>query len=563
MAKFIKIENHEILYSEDNWKTFDKYRKNIPNQAEEESDQDIVYCVKLKNLIGEQYAVVIINELNTIRKQFKLQSGDGYGHAFEIFAIAVLNYLDYDYTYNKYIVKGNRDGKIDAIVWKDDINKVFQIKLDIFNSADKVIMKKNYDDYIRDGVIENNDTEDLFSFCESNKEHIRIDKQYKIYTISNNGVGNTNYKPLDIYKTYFDNILFNKKNEMCVTIKPSREYGFTKTPNSDDMFAFIINAKSFIDDLLSCENINNKKENFYKYFYENVRGYLGTNKGMVDTIINEKSNFIKYNNGITITGRINFISDNCIKVYEPTINNGQQTILNLLEQYPNINDINILVLLKNEVRLDVKEKISRYTNTQKNIKPIDLISLNSNLRKLQVELASLINDNTYFLKVNTSGKRNYNSIVNKIFPTNKRINLSEFLKLYYLLDDKKIGDWKNNPSYMLEKRLNDPRNFDLIKSKKVCKIIEEFNFCLSKEKNIKEKNDMKVSNLAFMYIMSEFNYSYYDAKNIITKINNKYFYDMKSSDRPSKLIDIYKTNEILRKIQETMILENEKEECLC
>ena len=45
---------------------------------------------------------------------------------------------------------------------------------------------------------------------------------------------------------------------------------------------------------------------------------------------------------------------------------------------------------------------------------------------------------------------------------------------------------------------------------------------------------------------------------IIDKINKKYFYNIPDSKRKSKVIDLYKTNDIVNMIEEVISLEKDK-----
>ena len=101
---------------------------------------------------------------------------------------------------------------------------------------------------------------------------------------------------------------------------------------------------------------------------------MGSSSNIEKTINEEPSNFVKYNNGVTITGKVTYMTGSeSIKIKNPIINNGQQTIWNIVNHYPNIDQIDLLIIVKDEESTKVKSKISRYTNSQRNIKPIDLL----------------------------------------------------------------------------------------------------------------------------------------------------------------------------------------------
>ena len=71
--------------------------------------------------------------------------------------------------------------------------------------------------------------------------------------------------------------------------------------------------------------------------------------------------------------------------------------------------------------------------------------------------------------------------------------------------------------------------------------------CIS-DKNI--KNDIKSTTLAFEFVMYTYQTDEETTYNIIDKINHKYFYDIPEDKRKSKLIDIYKSNNIANYIKE-------------
>ena len=125
----------------------------------EEKNADIVTKVKLRHELGKANADIILNELNKIRIMFNMSSGDGYGHAFEIFSIAVLYNLDYEYTYHNYIVHGKNDGKIDAIYWNSDVVSLYQIKLDLVEVDVKEDIRKNYLEFLDCSNISSSNTD--------------------------------------------------------------------------------------------------------------------------------------------------------------------------------------------------------------------------------------------------------------------------------------------------------------------------------------------------------------------------------------------------------------------
>lgn len=554
--KFIRDKSNLIHVSNDNWKTFETIKKKSIDGIEE-TDRDIISIVKLRYELGDVLAQIIVNEFNEIRSQFNLQHGDGYGHTFEIFALAVLYNINYNIVFNNYIIKGTNDGKIDAIYWKEDINKIYQIKMDYLDFSDVEIIEKNYYEFISTGKISDADAKDLLSFCNAHKKNISREKNYEIITISSNGNNKSHISSKQIYLKYFENYLLNKTNNLNISLTIPRENGVAKMINDKTIYAYFVDAKTFVEDLLACDNIGGNTKNLYKLFYDNVRGNLGINKAMEETIDKDPSNFVKYNNGVTITGFVKYTNTPCLIIDEPIINNGQQTIWNLINKYPNIENISLLVIVKNESDYKIKGKISKYTNTQRNIKPIDLLSLDSNIRKLQNQLFNLTitSDDPIFLEINTSGERHYNKLLKTMYTKENIVPLVDFCKLYFAVETNKLGDWKSNVSKQLSNLLKQDITYDVEKSLMICKSIINYRKYLQtiKDKNI--KNILRTADLAFMYIQYKYNFNEEKTRMIIEKINKKYFYDIPDNKRKSKVIDLYKANDIVNMIEEVIFSE--------
>ena len=551
MKKFIRDDDHIIHISGDNWKTFESLKNHI-EEGEEEKNSDVIFRVKLRFKLKEIKASIIINELDGIRKEFGLQENDGYGHPLEIFAISVIHNIDYATVYNKYIVKGNFDGKIDAIYWNGDTNYVYQIKNGMYNSNDIDIMKNNYKEYTRNRTITSSDSRDLLDFCNEHSNEIVLNKhrEFRVITAS---PGREQFKSIDdIYDDYFRSELLNRKNNIKLVLEIPEKNNCTCLSEDGSMYAYIVSAKKFISDILKCENISNQIDNMYKLFYDNVRGFLGENDSMTKTIENEPKNFIKYNNGVTITGKINKLNDECFEIIEPIINNGQQTVMNLANKYPNIDDVNLLIIVKNESDDKVKSKISEYTNTQRSIKPIDLLSISSNVRELQEKVYEKTkNEEQFFIEINNSGSRHHDKIVKKIYKKENIIKLIDFIRLLKTVESsgKKLGDWKNNVSTQIKEVLKSEDSYDVDDAISICKTISEYNDYIKTIHDKKIVNDLKTGDLAFMYIKYKYGFDSLKTHEILNRINEKYYYGLLPKERPSKLIDIYKVNSIIDKIQ--------------
>jgi len=500
--------------------------------------------------------IKLINDIN-----------DGYGLAFEVFSVSVIHNIDYEECINKYIIHGDNDGKIDAIYYGEEYNiYVYQIKTN--NISDNIYseMKSNYDD-CELGIQPKNGKE-LYDFIKSNKAYLN-DKKINLRSVSTNSKRKTNYKPKEIYDKFFKNKLLppNTNGLSLIIPKPRiiNEEGikdqYNISTDGQNNFTFYINAKDLISHLLEALGINTNEYNkdsidISKYFSDNVRGVLSVNKRMVYTIENEPENFIKYNNGISITGEVSD-QGNKIKIVNPVINNGQQTITTLIKINKNLNKINIPVKITNETNIIVKGNISRYSNEQVKVKSIDMLSLNPFIRQIQsIIFETEYNKENYFLEIYSSGKKSYYEIIKKMYKSNNIIDLLDFIKLYFSVENNKdLGLWKNSPNMQVDK--TEINNFiDVNKSFKVCESIAKYENFICSVTNKKEKDDFKSADLAFKYLMCKENLTEEEAAYIIKSINQKYYYDI--ADEKSKLIDIYKSSTIITKIEEELKLYRNK-----
>ena len=157
-----------------------------------------------------------------------MQSGDGYGHAFEVFALAVLYNINYNIVFDNYIVSGQNDGKIDAIYWKKDINIIYQIKMDYLDFSEVEVIDKNYYEFISTGNISSENSQDLLLFCKKHQKNITREKEYEIVTISNNGINESHISSKNIYLKYFENYLLNKTNNLTISLTIPKENGVAK-----------------------------------------------------------------------------------------------------------------------------------------------------------------------------------------------------------------------------------------------------------------------------------------------------------------------------------------------
>lgn len=558
MNKYIRYKNNKFLITNNDWIDFEECSI-LDNLYIEENNKDIIYEVKLTNEIGKEKANVIINELIFIRnllknyKDFK-GSDEGYGKSFEVFAVSTLQNISYLECVSKYIVHGDKDGKIDAIFYNSKEVYVYQIKIGMINDDCFDTINYNYN------LCKNNkipqDGSDLYNFYKLHENELK-NKNTNYKTVSSNSKQEYNYTPNEIYDLFFKiKLLPSYFNNLELYInKPitnnSGRRVYNVSTDGENNYIFFIKAYDLIESICNALGINyEKSENgnidLSKYFYDNVRGMLSQKKDMIKTIKEEPHNFIKYNNGISINGKVENLNDQ-IKIINPVINNGQQTIYTLVKSNDDLTKVILPVKITNETDPIINVNISKYTNDQVNVKEIDMLSINKYIRNIQFKL---LNNSEYFLKIHNSGTKEYESLMKCIYKDSKIISLMDFIKLYYsILNSDNLGNWKNSPNKMIDD-FKIEEDFDFEISLKVCKATEMYKVYVNNLKDKKLKADLKTADIALKYILYKYNFNIEDAVKIIIDINNKYFYNLNDKKRKSKLIDIYKSNNIINIIKE-------------
>ena len=502
--KYIRYINNTFLVSDDNWLTL-KEVKELDNEYVIEENQDNIFKAKLIQLIGSKKAAIILSELIKIRKLLnnlnkRNKTDNGYGNSFEVFAIATYYDISYEECINKYIINDDKDGKIDAIYYGEKENiYIYQIKVNNIDDISYNEMKKNYEMCLNGKF--NDDNKDLYDFISKHKDLLK-GKKVNYITISNNSKRQSNILPITIYEKYFQNKLLPAKNNHLVLIiqKPSvyinDDLMYNVSSNGKN-FNFYISASDLIDSLLDALGIDKNSYDpstidISKYFSDNVRGILSPNKKMINTILEEPYNFVKYNNGINITGEVRDLN-NAIEIKNPVINNGQQTITTLLRINKNLKDIVLSVKITNETDMTIKGKISQYSNDQVKVKAVDMLSLNPYIREIQEKILNKkYNNEQYFLEIYSSGKKSYYEVLQNLFESNHVIALSDFLKLYFSTQNKQeLGAWKNTFNTQVEKT-NINESFDLNKSLKICDTIRIYEDFLSSIDSKKKKDDLNL-----------------------------------------------------------------------
>ena len=132
-------------------------------------------------------------------------------------------------------------------------------------------------------------------------------------------------------------------------------------------------------------------------FESNIRKFLGSKKTKVNKLLQETINknpedVYKYNNGITLVAKkFKDLGNYEIELHEPQIVNGAQTantIATELQFYDNrIGSVPITIL--QEDSKDMKDKITRFRNSQNAVKGKDLISLEATHENIHGQLSNI------------------------------------------------------------------------------------------------------------------------------------------------------------------------------
>ena len=569
--------NKKYMCSKNNFKHWTT-ESILPPDCEEEKSRDLIAKVKLYEEYGETQGAQILTQLLEVRKQLQLRfpekssqyENDGYGYAFEVFAISTLHQMTYQQAM-ACIVHGTDDGKVDAVVpMEKGPFLVYQIKMaDLHNPNDMRLAEAHVNEFLRTGTISDPHCVDLIEHLKTHYSEIK-DRRMDVRSICANDTGEKNVAPRDIFKRYFENILLPRTHsnlELRFPIKSNKitlpdgstdeilNYACQPDSSSEAASILIFTSAEIIVAELLAQGVTSEDDRLYQ---DNVRGKLGVNVSMRQTIEKEPEKYVLYNNGLSVIGEYNR-SQNEFIVYNPSFINGQQTLYNLIaaqKEGKDISQITVPVFIKKAATTQERQNIAFYNNAQRPIKDIDLLSLNSELRAIQKHLFDKAFQNgfkgdSYFLKLVSSGKREGDTIVPKLFPKENIIPLSEFVRMYWIIDKKsQLGDWKNNIGVMIRTEIIDkPYKFSVEKSERICKLIVQFNDYLSnlsKEKRQEYRN----ADVAFMYLINSFGGDIGKAQKVIDCIYTKFFVPKQRELPSAKLIDLYKSNTIFEQIRE-------------
>lgn len=556
--KYIKImDGTIILKSDNNFKTYERV-ENIDGYSLVKSRNRITE-ISLEYQYGKRKSQMIISELKNINKLIfgEKRVDDGYGRAFEVMAISVIHDLTERQTIDNYIINGSNDGKVDAIYWDEKTAYLYQIKMNSYvDTSDFEIAKNNFREYMSSQSITQENAQDLSDFLEKHYDQIS-EKSVKYRKVSIEDVSPSNFNSKKIIDDYFMKKLINqvKSNTTLKILKTNKrdnenEQNVANYAIHEGNYFLFAEAKDLLESIYS-QGINSQSD---KLFFENIRGVLGENVFMQDTIKNNPEKFVLYNNGLSILGQCKETSTHFI-IDNPTIINGQQTLYNLMlakEKDLDISKIYLPVFIKSEKNTAERLNIARFNNTQQRVKDLDLLSINSNLRDIQEKLLKEaidknFGDDTYYLELISSGKRSYSKDIKSLFCVENIVKLTDFIRSYWVVENKtKLGSWKNKVNDMIsEFIIQQNYTFELEQSKKICNLIKQFHNFL-KQLDKKSKNAYLVADVVFIYLMSEYDID--QAKSIVDYINKDVF----ERENPTKLIDLYKSNNILKYIEEAI-----------
>lgn len=217
------------------------------------------------------------------------------------------------------------------------------------------------------------------------------------------------YSINDIYETYFDDLLIEKKN-LTVSISTLNKGTVLHVNNESYGMNLAIDAKYVLTPIIDIYQIvKEAKKKGYQIFENNIREYLGSgvkvNKGILETLKDpsDRNNFFFYNNGITIICDNITIKDanKTVVISNPQIVNGCQTVSTIYEHLDSFTQAviqkdyaNCYVMAKilkiNTEASDMKllyDNIVKYNNSQNAIQPKLFSAKKSAFYRMQKEFA--------------------------------------------------------------------------------------------------------------------------------------------------------------------------------
>lgn len=291
--------------------------------------------------------------------------------------------------------------------------------------------KHNYSLHVRKQGFKSESREKALGYCSHHQIYIG-EKTYCIMLIKKV------YDASLLVHTYVRDYLMGNLGETYLSI-PKQNNKYVKAANCDDYFLFA-SAKDL------CERISKSfstREQIDELFINNVRGYLGENKKMKDTIESEteKTKFALYNNGVSICcQKVDDETSGFFRLKNPYVVNGQQTILTLYSAYENGSDLsNIEIPLFIKPYNDNERQmldVAIYNNTQSPVKDIDLLCGDINVRKiskkiLEIDYKKYVDkyESWLTLKMFSTGVNSNLEITSLVIPRENIIAVNDYFKI--------------------------------------------------------------------------------------------------------------------------------------
>ena len=517
--------NKNYYYTDDNWSSFNKTKTNPGSDYISESNGDIIVRFKLIDHFGYEQGEELLKTFENIRKDIndvykKNNKGiiacDGYGHSFEVLAIATLYKKPFKQVINENLIIGSDDGKVDAIIKENGVFKCFQIKLfEKVSTQDYNTMKTNLEEYVRIKNITSNNSKDLLEYCQS-----KLVGNYntEFLTISNEKEGTVNKNSINIIREFFK-IRLCPMSDNYLTLNLPYVY-------KDETLKYIDFGNTFFmyyPIIELCKVI--KSENFTDYQYDslfsgNVRRFKNDNKEILNTLNNEKEkkNFYLYNNGISLCGDIERYDSGVFIISNPMIINGQQTfktIYNLFLDNPLVlNDVFVPLFLKKMPAddMNLRYKVAKYNNKQMSVKENDFLSIDENVRNLQLKIYDFSldkhkkdeNSPIIFLDIISNGDDSTIKLSKFLFIKEAIIKVPELLRLILTVENpENVHEYKNKKNFDYEQiSKNAFKNISFEMAYKLCIAIYRYNLKLKSFKMPKKQLvEYTAANLIIQYLI--------------------------------------------------------------
>lgn len=566
MKKYVYYNNN-YYYTNDDWNSFEKTKRNPGNDYLNENNRDIIVKFKLIDHFGYEQGVELVKTFENIRKDIndmykKNNKGpiycDGYGHSFEVLAIATLFKKTFKEVINENLIIGSDDGKVDAIIKESDVFKCFQIKLfEKVSSQDSSIMRDNINEYVRTKNITSNNSKDLLEYCQS-----KLVGKFNIefLTISNDREGTVNKNSINIIREFFKIRLCPMlDNHLTLDLKykfNNIELKYIDFKNTFFMYYPILEL---------CKVI--KSGNFTDYQYDslfsgNVRRFKNNNNEILETINDEKEkkNFYLYNNGISLCGDIERYDSGDFIIRNPMIINGQQTFKTIyklfLDKPEVLNDVFVPLFLKKMPAddMNMRYKVAKYNNKQMSVKENDFLSIDENVRYLQLKIYDYSLDKhkkdednpIIFLDIISNGGDSTIELSKFLFMKEAIIKVPELLRLILTVEHpENVHEYKNKKNFDYEQISKLAfQSISVEKAYKLCIAIYKYNWKLKSFKKPKRQLvEYTAANLIIQYLIYK-GISVDESFNMATTVKNSYKSDIVKLYKTSSIHEYYNLKEL-------------------